>query len=65
MGLEQGRVLRRAGFVPPPASPARLRFAAGCEDALRAHAPELLEEVDGIIAAGGVAADHLKTLCWC
>ena len=62
MGLEQGRILKSAGFVPPPISQAKREFAKSCESAVREHMPELLDELRGIAGGGGFEADPLNAL---
>jgi len=62
MGLEQGRILKSAGFVPPPISQAKREFAKACESAVREHMPELLDELQGIADGGGFEADPLNAL---
>jgi hypothetical protein len=60
--LNTRRLRRVHQFAPPPASATRLQFAAACADAVRAHAPQLMEEVDGTVVGGGFAPDQLKAL---
>jgi predicted choloylglycine hydrolase len=62
MGLEQGRILRSVGFVPPPISQAKREFAKACESAVQQYIPELLEELQGIADGGGFEADLVNGL---
>jgi predicted choloylglycine hydrolase len=60
IGAEYGALLRAARIRPPADSHTRLAFAEACEPHVRQHAPELLDELQGIIDGSGYAADRVK-----
>ncbi len=60
MGQQQGRILK--GLPLPVPDPRRLRFARQCEQALLQHAPELLEELQGLAEAGELDYEALLSL---
>lgn len=62
VGVEYGTLLHASRFSLPPITPAQVGFAAKCEKRVAQHAPELLDELDGMIAGSRYHADHLKAL---
>jgi hypothetical protein len=60
MGHQQGLALR--GMALPPPDARTRRFAQQCEEALAAHAPELLEELRGVAETAGVEYEPFLTL---
>lgn len=62
VGAEYGALLQASRFPLPPIKPEQITFAAKCEKLVAQHAPELLDELAGMIAGSTYNADHLKAL---
>jgi len=60
MGRQQGRTLR--GMPLPPPDTRMARFARQCEQTLAEHAPELLEELQGVAEAAELDWEPFLTL---
>lgn len=60
MGREYGRRLARARFAPPAALSAKIAFAEACALAVARHAPELLDELRGVVDGGTLDAGALQ-----
>ncbi|MFW9991000.1 MAG: C45 family autoproteolytic acyltransferase/hydrolase [Candidatus Odinarchaeota archaeon] len=65
MGFEQGKELKKGGFVPPPSSERRFAFASECEQLAKKYIPGILEELRGIADSGDYDYDQLKALPLC
>lgn len=62
MGVLQGQIIRGMGLRFPLPDPRMMDFAKACHHLLRQYAPELLEEMDGLVSAAGDDDDALTTL---
>lgn len=62
MGHQQGALLKSDGFRLPPPDQGMPAFAGECEEIMRRHCPELLEELGGLGEAAGLDHDALMTL---
>jgi predicted choloylglycine hydrolase len=60
MGRQQGRILKGMALTTP--EPRRLRFAQQCERAMERHAPEMLEELQGLAEAAELDYETLLAL---
>ncbi len=60
IGFEYGLMLRPNRIVPPTVSATRLEFVRACEPHLREHAPELIDEIEGMAEGSGYDIDRLK-----
>jgi predicted choloylglycine hydrolase len=60
IGAEYGMLLRANRIMPPPLSQTRRKFTEACEPHVRAHAPELLEEIAGLAEGSGYDLERLK-----
>ncbi|MFX1362909.1 MAG: C45 family autoproteolytic acyltransferase/hydrolase [Promethearchaeota archaeon] len=69
MGYQQGKMMKR-GVLPPiwsesfheNADPTRREFADACEDIVRQHMPDFLDELHGV--ADAVSADYQRIKIW-
>lgn len=62
IGHQYGSRLKRAGFVPETQSPEKRQFVRDCEPAVEEHAPELLEELQGIADAGDWQLEPIEAM---
>lgn len=62
VGAEYGYLLQSSRFPLPPIKPAQIKFAEKCEKIVAKHAPELLDELHGMIDGSNYDANHLKAL---
>ncbi|MHA1963456.1 MAG: C45 family autoproteolytic acyltransferase/hydrolase [Candidatus Thorarchaeota archaeon] len=60
MGAELGKLLSKNNYKPPTIAEDRFELAKGCEQTLEEHAPDLLEELNAMVEAGGYEKSHLK-----
>jgi hypothetical protein len=60
IGAEYGLLLRANHITPLPLSQTRRKFTEACEPHVRTHAPELLEEIEGMAEGSGYDLERLK-----
>lgn len=58
IGVQYGKILKRSGFIPPPASDEKLEFVKQCENIIANYSPDILTELQGI-SDGGKFDSHL------
>lgn len=52
IGLEVGKLLRKAGHTPPVLPPERMDLALECEKLVQKYTPSLWEELEGVVKGG-------------
>ena len=62
IGRQQGRPLKGIGLTLRPPEPKMLRFAKQCEESVGQYAPELLDEMRGLVEAAEVDYEVLMTM---
>jgi hypothetical protein len=62
MGNQQGRPLKQIGLTFPPPDQKMLHFARQCEEKVERHAPELLDEMQGLAQGAGLDYETLMTM---
>jgi predicted choloylglycine hydrolase len=60
IGVEYGMLLRSNRIVLPHISQTRLEFTQACEPFVRQHAPELIEEIEGLVEGSGYDLERMK-----
>lgn len=64
IGAEYGALLKASRFRIPPTNVEKLKYALACEAIVRDHAPELVEELEGVIEGSGYDARKVKSSAW-
>jgi predicted choloylglycine hydrolase len=62
IGMQQGKILKKAGLKLPRPKPKMLHFARKCEEITTRHAPELLEELRAMSTEAGLDYEALLTV---
>jgi predicted choloylglycine hydrolase len=62
IGAEYGMLLRANRVPVPPLSATRRKFTEACEVHVREHAPELLDEIEGLAEGSGYDIERLKAV---
>ncbi|MFW9787421.1 MAG: C45 family autoproteolytic acyltransferase/hydrolase [Candidatus Thorarchaeota archaeon] len=52
IGVEIGKLFRKAGYSPPPLPPERKELASECEKLVQKYTPTLWEEIEGFMKGG-------------